>query len=155
MPERIEPGKPQQNGRHERMHRTLKKATARPVASSMRVQQKRFDEFIQEYNEQRPHEALKQKTPASRYSDSLREYPDKLPELTYPDYYQCYRVRKTGVIYSHNGQIYISHLLQGETVGLEEVDDGIWDVYFGPIRLGYIDITDQRGVSCLYWTLKV
>ena len=141
MPERIEPGKPQQNGRHERMHRTLKKATARPVASSMRVQQKRFDEFIQEYNEQRPHEALKQKTPASRYSDSLREYPDKLPELTYPDYYQCYRVRKTGVIYSHNGQIYISHLLHGETVGLEEVDNGIWDVYFGPIRLGYIDIT--------------
>lgn len=155
LPERIEPGKPQQNGRHERMHRTLKKATAKPPASSLRVQQRRFDDFRQEYNEQRPHEALKQQTPASRYVDSPLVYPDKLPELHYPEYYQVHKVSSNGVVYSHNGQLYISHLLHGERVGMEEIDDGIWDIYFGPIRLGYIDIRDQRGKSCPYWTLKV
>lgn len=155
MPERIEPGKPQQNGRHERMHRTLKKATARPPAPSMAAQQKRFDAFIREYNEQRPHESLQQQTPASHYTDSPRAYPDKLLELQYPDYYKVYKVGHSGVVYSQNGQIYISHLLHGETVGMEEVADGIWDVYFGPIRLGYIDMHDKRGVSCAYWSLKV
>ena len=154
-PERIEPGKPQQNGRHERMHRTLKHATAKPPASSLAAQQRRFDTFTHDYNVNRPHESLGQQPPVTHYHSSPREYPVKLPELEYPDYYQRYQVRSNGVIYSHNGQIYVSHLLQGETVGLEEVDDGILDVYYGPIRLGYIDLQDQRGKSCPYWTLKV
>ena len=84
QPERIEPGKPQQNGRHERMHRTLKKATTRPPSNNMKKQQIRFDAFCKEYNEERPHEALQQKTPASQHASSHREYPDKLTTLQYP-----------------------------------------------------------------------
>src|ERR1700689_478769 len=80
-PERIEPGKPQQNGRHERMHRTLKQATASPPAKNRRRQQERFDEFRREYNEERPHESLGQTTPASHYQPSAREYPRRLAEV--------------------------------------------------------------------------
>jgi transposase InsO family protein len=155
MPERIEPGKPQQNGRHERMHRTLKKATARPPATSMAAQQRRFDEFQAEYNEERPHESLNQGTPASRYTASPRPYPETLPEMQYPDYFEVRTIRSSGVVYSHNGQIYVSHLLKGEQVGLEEIDDGVWDIYFGPIRLGGFDIRDQKGGATPYWTIKV
>ena len=154
-PERIAPGKPQQNGRHERMHRTLKKATARPPAASMAAQQRRFDAFQKEYNEQRPHESLHQQTPASHYTNSPRVYPDRLPELQYPDYFEVRTIHSSGIIYRHNGQVYVSHLLEGEQVGLEEVDDGIWDIYFGPVRLGYYDIRDKKGNDTPYWTLKV
>jgi len=155
LPERIKPGRPQQNGRHERMHRTLKKATAKPPAGSFRAQQQRFDQFIQEYNELRPHESLHQQTPASWYTASPRPYPESLPVLTYPAYYQVYTVKNNGVVYSHNGQIYVSHVLEGEQVGMEEVDDGVWDIYFGPIRLGYYDIREKKGKGTPYWTIKV
>ncbi len=154
-PERIKPGKPQQNGRHERMHRTLKKATAKPPATSFRAQQRRFDQFVHEYNEQLPHESLNQQTPATWYSQSTRPYPEQLPELEYPEYYTVHTVSHSGVVYSHNGQIYISHLLEGETIGMEETADGIWDIYFGPIRLGYYDLREKRGKNTPYWTLKV
>lgn len=155
LPERIAPGKPQQNGRHERMHRTLKKATARPAAHSLKAQQKRFDAFRQEYNEQRPHEALNQQTPQTHYKSSRREYPNKLPKVDYPDYYEKRRVRKTGVVYWGGGQVYVSHLLANETVGMEEIDDGLWDIYFGPIRLGGFNVRDKKGGVVSYWTLKV
>lgn len=155
MPERIKPGKPQQNGRHERMHRTLKKATAKPPAASMAVQQRRFDTFRKEYNEARPHESLKQKTPASCYGDSPRSYPDTLPKMNYPDYFETHTVCSTGVVYRKNGQIYVSHLLRGEQVGLEEIGDGVWDIYFGPVRLGGFDIRDQKGGATPYWSIKV
>jgi len=97
-PERIEPGKPQQNGRHERMHRTLKKATTRPPSSNMKKQQVQFNHFCKEYNEERPHEALQQRTPASQYTRSLREYPNKLPNLQYPEYYEVKKVTSNGVV---------------------------------------------------------
>lgn len=155
VPERIEPGKPQQNGRHERMHRTLKRATLRPVSTSLRAQQRRFDLFRQEYNHERPHEALGQTPPACHFQPSSRQYPKILPQPHYPDYFIVKQVRSSGIVYAHAGQVYISHLLGGERVGIEEVDDGIWDIYFGPVRLGSYDLRDQKGGKTPYWTLKV
>ena len=139
LPERIEPGKPQQNGRHERMHRTLKQATTRPPSSSMRSQQSRFNRFTEEYNEQRPHEALEQATPASRYTRSPREYPKRVRDPEYPDYFQTRKVGLNGVMYWKNKMVYITHLLKDEAIGVEEVNDGIWNVYFGPVKLGHFD----------------
>lgn len=155
LPERIEPGKPQQNGRHERMHLTLKEAATRPPSANMKAQQRRLDSFRAEYNEQRPHEALGQKTPASCYSPSLRPYPKHLPKLHYPDYFEVRKVSSNGVVYWHNKMVYVSHLLKGEPVGLEQVDDGIWNVYFGPITLGRFDERDIKGKTVPYITVKV
>jgi transposase InsO family protein len=155
LPERIKPGCPQQNGRHERMHRTLKQAVAKPPAANFKAQQRCFDQFRHDYNHSRPHEALGQKTPASCYQPSPRVFPDKLPELCYPDYYDVHTVRTTGVVYWHNGQVYVSHILKGENVGLNQVDDGIWDIYFGPVRLGGFNEREVKGHAVSYWTLKV
>ncbi len=155
LPERIEPGKPQQNGQHERMHRTLKQAATRPPSRSLRSQQQRFDTFCHEYNEERPHESLDQQTPASHYSPSPRPYPEKLPEMHYPDYYEVRKVSTNGVVYWHNKMVYVSHLLKDEPVGLEEVDEGLWRVYFGPVTLGHVNERDIKGHSEPYITLKV
>lgn len=155
LPERIEPGKPQQNGRHERMHLTLKEAATRPPSANMKAQQQRFDAFRAEYNEQRPHEALGQKTPASHYSKSHRPYPEHLPELHYPDYFEVRKVSSNGVVYWHNKMVYVSNLLKGELVGLEQIDDGIWQVYFGPVTLGRFDERDIKGKTVPYITVKV
>lgn len=155
MPERIEPGKPQQNGRHERMHRTLKQAATRPPSRSMRAQQQRFDAFCHEYNEERPHEALDQHTPASQYSASLRLYPERLPEMVYPDYYEVRKVSTNGAVYWRNKMVYVSHLLKDENVGLEEIDDGHWQVYFGPVTIGHFNERDIKGRSVPYITIKV
>lgn len=153
IPERIQPGRPQQNGRHERMHRTLKDETLLPRASTMLAQQRRFNRFIREYNNDRPHEALGQQTPASAYSRSERKYPNVLPELEYPSYFELHKVTKSGVIYALGGQVYISNVLEGEIVGMEEIADGYWDIYFGPIHLGSFDIRDEAGNMTSYWTL--
>lgn len=155
LPERIAPGKPQQNGQHERMHRTLKQAVTRPPATSMKGQQKLFQLFCEEYNYQRPHESLNQETPASHYTPSLREYPAQLPKMVYPDYYDVRRVGASGVTNWRNQRVYISYLLEGEDVGLDEVNDGIWKVYFGPIVLGEFDERNVKGHSVPYLTIKV
>jgi len=155
LPERIEPGKPQQNGRHERMHRTLKQVATRPPSRSMRAQQRRFDAFCEEYNHQRPHEALQQQTPASRYTRSPRVYPKQLPRLRYPDYYEVRKVSSNGVVYWRNKLVYISHLLKDEEIGLEEIDDGIWRVYFGPVKLGQFDERNIKDKSKDYLSIKV
>jgi transposase InsO family protein len=139
LPERIEPGKPQQNGRHERMHRTLKQAATRPPSANMKKQQQRFDAFCEEYNYQRPHEALQQQSPASQYRPSPRSYPEHLPELHYPDYFDVRKVSDNGVVYWRSKMVYVSHLLKDESVGLEEIDAGVWNVYFGPVKLGQFD----------------
>ena len=136
IPERIEPGKPQQNGRHERMHRTLKEATAIPPAATIEQQQKLFDSFRYEYNHERPHESLEQKTPASQYRASSRSMPEKLPELAYPGYFKTTLVHHNGVIHHQGHRVYVSGLLRKEKVGLEEISDGVWEVYYGPLRLG-------------------
>lgn len=153
FPERIEPGKPQQNGRHERMHRTLKQAATQSPGRSLADQQRILDRFRHEYNQERPHETLQQQTPASHYQPSLRPYTDMPAELIYPDYYVTRRVQQAGVVNCHGKMVYVSHLLKGHLVGLVEVADGIWDAYFGPVRLGGFDERQAKGATP-YLTLK-
>lgn len=152
VPERIAPGQPQQNGRHERMHRTLKRSIGQPPASSLKTQQVELDAFRHHYNEQRPHESLQQKSPESCYRTSPRDYPEHLPELVYPSWFHCHRVSGNGIIYWSNYQIYIGYLLAGEQVGLEAVGDGLWDVHFGSIRIGRFD---ERNVAGRHRSLTI
>jgi transposase InsO family protein len=149
--ERIEPGSPQQNGRHERMHRTLKEATAQPPAGSLAAQQERFDCFRREYNQERPHEALGQQTPASVYEASRREYPERLPQPRgYPESWDKRSVRHNGEIRWQGEQIYLSQALAGQEVGLESVGEGQWDVHFETLRLGLLDERKKRIIPCTH-----
>jgi transposase InsO family protein len=136
LPELIEPGRPEQNGRHERMHRTLKAETTRPAAGSLAAQQRKFNVFREEFNHERPHEALDQETPASCYTPSPRPMPDRLPPLEYPDRFEVRYVSANGGIRWNSRWVNVSIVCVGEYVGLEEIDDGIWNVYFGPLKLG-------------------
>jgi transposase InsO family protein len=138
-PERIEPGKPQQNGRHERFHLTLKRETASPPAANRRAQQRAFDAFLRVYNEERPHEALGQTPPARHYAPSARVYTGRLKEPDYPGGLDTRRVRTNGEIKWRGGLVFLSTALAGEPVGLEERDDGAVAVRYGPIPLGVID----------------
>jgi putative transposase len=138
-PERIEPGKPQQNGRHERMHLTLKRETAMPPASNRRSQQRVFDKFRRIYNEERPHEALGQTPPLRHYAPSPRRYTGRLREPEYPDDFEVRRVRMNGQIKWRGSLLFLSEALIGEPVGCEEHDDGTWRVHYGPIALGLVD----------------
>ena len=146
LPELIEPGKPQQNGRHERMHKTLKAEATRPPAGSLPAQQRKFNRFQTEFNEERPHEALDQETPTSVYEPSLRKMPNKLPPLEYPDRFEVRYVSANGGIRWNSDWVNVSIVCAGEYVGLEEIDDGIWNVYFGRLNsVGYMnDICASR-----------
>ena len=150
LPEFIEPGNPQQNGRHERMHRTLNAETTRPAAGSLAAQQRRFNAFREEFNHERPHEALDQQTPASYYRPSTREMPSTVPPLEYPDRYEVRYVSANGGIRWNRDWVNVSIVCVGEYVGLEEIDNGIWNVYFGPLKLGrliecHMRIEDEYG----------
>ena len=136
MPEFIEPGKPQQNGRHERMHKTLKAEATRPPRTSCRAQQRRFNTFRAEFNDERPHEALDMHTPAFFYQHSALEMPARIARLEYPDRFETRYVSANGGIRWHNHWVCVSTVCAGEYVGLEEIDDGVWNVYFGALRLG-------------------
>jgi putative transposase len=138
-PERIRPGKPQQNGRHERMHRTLKQATARPPAANLRLQQRQFDYFRQEYNWERPHEALAMRTPAELYHPSPRPYPSRLREPQYPDAWEVRRVSACGVMRWWHAKIFVGRVLTHEAVGLEPIADGEWRVWFYEYPIGILD----------------
>jgi transposase InsO family protein len=140
--ERIRPGHPQQNGRHERMHLTLKKEATRPPGMNSLQQQARFDAFVEEFNLERPHEALAMKTPAEMYAASPRPYRG-LPELTYPLHDREALVTACGRICMYRKRISISHVLAGQRVGIKEVDDGIWIVSFMQYDLGYIDLEQK------------
>jgi transposase InsO family protein len=140
--ERIQPGKPQQNGRHERMHLTLKKEATRPPGMNILQQQARFDEFVNEFNTERPHEALGMKMPADVYSASTRPYKG-LPELIYPFHDRDKLVTACGRICMHRKKINISTALAGQRLGIKEVDDGIWLVSFINYDLGYIDLEQK------------
>ncbi len=143
--ERIEPGCPQQNGRHERMHRTLKAATASPPRANLRRQQQAFDAFRHEYNEERPHEALGQQTPAEFYQPSARDYPERLPaQRGYPDDWQVRKVRPAGQIKWSGRNVGISHALAGQYIGLQEVGDGLWSIHFEHLHLGHYDQRRHR-----------
>ena len=137
-PERITPGRPCENGRHERLHGTLKQEACQPPAASRRRQQQRFDAFRRVYNEERPHEALGYATPSSVYQPSLRPYPARLPEVVYPDHWQVRRVRHNGEIRWRGELLFVCELLSGEPIGLEETHDG-WTLHFGPVPLATID----------------
>ena len=139
VPERIAPGKPQQNGRHERLHLTLKQDTASPPAASLAAQQRRFDRFQRIYNTERPHEALDDRTPASCYRRATRSYRGRLESPAYGDDRLVRRVRTSGEIKWHGRLIFISQVLAGEPVGLCEHDTDHWRIDYGPIELGTID----------------
>jgi transposase InsO family protein len=136
LPEFIEPGKPQQNGRHERMHRTLKAETTRPPGANLRAQQQKFNHFRDEFNHERPHEGLDMRTPAACYEPSPRAMPHKPLPFEYPDRFEVRYVSANGGIRWNRQWVNVSTTCAGEYVGLEEIDDGVWNVYFGPLTLG-------------------
>lgn len=138
-PERIDPGCPQQNGRHERFHLTLKNETADPPRGSLRAQQQAFSHFQHEYNHERPHEALSQRTPAAVYRSSPRPFPSHLPDLVYPFQVWQRSVSAAGHFSWNHHQIYLSVLLEGESVALRPLDDGLFEVLFGPLLLGWFE----------------
>lgn len=144
-PVRGRPHHPQDNGRHERMHRTLKAETTRPPASESRGQQSRFDAFRKEYNDERPHEALGQRPPGRVYRPSERPYPTRLPETEYPSHYEVRKIGSGGVFTWRSQPVFIGYALIGERVGLVEVEDGLWRVYFATMELGVLDEVWLRG----------
>jgi transposase InsO family protein len=138
--ERIRPGHPEENGRHERMHRTLKSETARPPRGNLLQQQERFDEFVDEFNCERPHEALAMKCPAHVYEPSPRPYPPTLADPYYPQHDDTVRVGTDGKIHFVQRAIYLSRALAHEYVGLREQQDGRWIVTFTNLDLGHIEV---------------
>ena len=140
--ERIKPGYPQQNGRHERMHLTRKKEATRPPGFNSLQQQDRFDAFVQEFNWERPHEALGMKRPADFYVASPRHY-DGLPELTYPFHDRDIVITACGRLCLHRKRINISTVLAGQRLGIREVDEGIWLATFMHYDLGYFDLEQK------------
>lgn len=137
--ERIEPGKPEQNGRHERMHKTLKAETAMPPSANRGVQQKRFDDFRNDFNHNRPHEALGLETPAQHYRASPRQMPSRVPEPHYDAEHQVRRVRSNGEIRWAGGLLFITEALIGEPVGVLKLENGDHLVRFASVDLGVID----------------
>jgi putative transposase len=139
VPERIAPGHPEQNGRHERMHRTLQQETASPVAANRRAQQKAFDRFRQEYNHLRPHEALAMQTPASCYQASSREYPARVREAEYGSALRVRRVQPHGEFYWKHQPVFLSEVLSNERIGLLPVEERGYIVFFGRFPLARFD----------------
>jgi putative transposase len=143
VPERIAPGHPEQNGSHEQFHAVLKADTARPPAATAPAQQRRFTRFCAEYNHERPHEALDQAVPATRYQPSPRPLPRQLPPLEYPGHAEVRRVDQNGNV-SWRQPLFVSVALAGEAVAFEEVDDGIWTITFATLILGRFDERQHR-----------
>ena len=143
--ERIQPSHPEQNGRHERMHRTLKAETTRPARKTFLAQQERFDDFRQDFNTQRPHEAIGMKPPATVYAKSEVLYTPYLAPLLYPLHDCACRVKQNGCVFFGplNTSIYIGTAFRGEQIGFRELDDGCWLVQFMDIELGYLDKTTK------------
>jgi transposase InsO family protein len=139
IPERISPGCPQQNGRHERMHRTLKEAAVFPGEKTLKEQQILFDSFQVEFNTKRPHQALKGNRPAEAHIRSSREMPEKLEEIFYPDNFLIRKVKTNGELKFAGKRYFLSELLHGEAVGLELIDENRAIIYFSKLKLGIID----------------
>lgn len=142
--QRITPASPQQNGQHERMHRELKRETARPAARSHRAQQRRFDAFVHRYNTERPHEGIANRTPNSLWIPSPRIYPESIAPPEYPEHMEVRRVSTAGTFRLQSRQPFLSHVLALEDVGLEEVGDGIWNIVYYRTLLGKIDARSLR-----------
>jgi len=143
-PELIEPGQPQQNGVHERMHRTLKQDATIPPASSLRAQQQKFDRFRKEFNQVRPHESLGMKRPAQVYQPSTRSMPTRSEPYDYPGHYLVRRVSRCGTIRVLRNQVFVSQTLNEDYVGLEEVDDGVYDLFFCFYHIGRYELQGNK-----------
>jgi transposase InsO family protein len=139
LPERITPSSPWENGSHERMHRTLKHEATDPPQANKQRQQKSFGAFRNEFNHERPHEALGMKPPAAFYAPSPRSYPRRLPELEYPTTHLLRRVSDIGVVSWCGERVFLTSVLAGEVIGLSQVSETRWMVYFGPLLLGALD----------------
>lgn len=139
-----EPGHPEQNGSLERTHRTLKAETTRPPGANCTAQQKKFIAFRTEFNTERPHEALGQVTPATLYTPSPRPYPTREPEIVYPGHFEVRKVDQNGTIKWQGQRLFLTEVLARESVGLEEVDDGIWSLCFSNVLLAKFDQRDRR-----------
>lgn len=143
-PLRIQPGKPQQNGRHERMHRTLKQNTAYPPQKNMESQQTVFNHFVHEYNFERPHASLNNQTPSVLYTPSLKPMPKEFLEFKYPNFMETKVAGPRGEIRWKGRKYFVSRALEGEEIAFEEKDDGLWLIHFGPIQVGYINRNARR-----------
>jgi transposase InsO family protein len=150
-PERIEAGHPEQNGRHERLHLTLKQETASPPEANLRRQQEAFLRFQREYNQERPHQALEYRTPASVYVPSPRPYPSRLAELEYGPQFQLRRISSNGYFSWKHQAVFVSGVLRGEVMGFLETDDGLFEVYYGPLLLGWFDAVELAFVADRGW----
>jgi putative transposase len=140
--QRIRPASPQENGAHERMHRTLKREAIKPVRATCAAQQRNFDAFRREYNEDRPHEALGQTTPASRYRPSRRPYPEQLPPIEYPGHFLVKKITTGGTFRFRDRLLYLANSMVNQPIGLEETDDGVWTIWFNTILLATFDERD-------------
>jgi putative transposase len=139
LPERSRPASPADNGRHERMHSTLQQATLRPPERTVRRQQAAFDRFQHEYNFERPHEALGLRTPASCYRPSPRSMPRRLPQLDYDDDLVVRRVSQQGSLKMNGVRTFISEIFAYEWLALRALDERYFEVFYGPVRLGFLD----------------
>ena len=137
--QRIHPASSQENGTHERMHRELKRETTRPAASNLRSQQRRFDFFRKRYHEERPHEGIADRIPASLWRPSPRLYNDRISPPDYPAHMEIRRVSNCGTFRLHHAQPFLSNALRDQHIALEEVDDGIWNIVYYCTLLGKID----------------
>lgn len=142
--ERIQPGRPQQNGRHERMHRTLKEDALSPPAASLRAQQSQFDRFRHVFNNERPHEGLNNRTPASVYHPSAVRLPRSLPAFTYPKGLLLRRVNNAGGISWHKNRIFISEVFRFEELGFELITPGFYRVLFRNLENGELNSEELR-----------
>jgi len=142
--QRIRRGYPQANGTHERMHRELKRETAAPAAATARAQQRRFDAFQRRYNEERPHEALGNRPPATRWQPSRRAYPERIAAPVYPTHADVRRIRRGGDLRFRGHYVFVSHVLAGCDVALEEVADGLWNIAYYATVLGRWDARTGR-----------
>lgn len=140
--QRIHPGCPQENGAHERLHRTLKREAVKPVRQTCAAQQRNFDAFRREYNTERPHEHLGQLTPASCYQPSTRPYPDRLPPLEYPGHFLVKRITTGGTFRFRNRLLYLANAMVDQQIGLEETEDGVWAIWFTTVLLATFDERD-------------
>jgi hypothetical protein len=142
--ERIEKGRPDQNGAHERMHQEVKADTTRPPAFNFSGQQVLFDEFRRTYNDVRPHEGIGQQRPSDLWLPSPRSYPERLADPEYPGHLEVRRVRSGGEMKFKSRMQFVSQALAGQLIGLEAIDDGIWSVVFVNTLLGRFDERKQR-----------
>jgi putative transposase len=153
LPELIEPGTPPQHGRHERLQRTLQADTTRPPGATLRAQPRQFNHVREACNHARPHEALDMHTPAACDAPSPRQRPHKLPPLAYPDRFEVRYVSAHGGIRWHHQWGNVSHTCVGADVGLEEIDDGVWNVDCGPLTRGRLLERHMR-IEDVYGRLK-